>query len=676
MRTLKRALLSLLLTIPIFAQGTDVSVRINQIFIDSSAGQTDRVAVGQTIDYTFGWDGIHQSNAADYVLEVDVPGVITLTDESILTCTGADPIRCTFQPPPTGGFEFLHLGVRIDAPGTHTTTARIVNNGSTPDPDPSNNVVTHTFQAFALPQLELLQATQFDRMVLAPGGPGSFITSVRNVGSTTATNVTFTVTLPDGGAVVAGASRDPNATCNVANGALVCNAASLAKNEGFTVDVNFVAPDRLTGQPVTIRMVAASAEGDAIPSDNEEIVSIRLIRQFAVTNTADEGSGSLRQAMLDVNALCPIPIPCGIVFRIPGPVPGAGYFTIQPRTALPELSGFLFIDGKSQIGATGDSNPDGPEIEIDGSLVRESGLRIRPDCQTTIEGLAVNGFAGYGILIYRPNRTAETCINDVQTIADNYVGVDPRGRIAKPVQRGIAVFDAFGVITNNLVSGNQRSGIYVSGGEAEIRDNRIGVTSTGAPLGNGASGMFLDLGYAEVFDNVIANNNGAAISRTSRGALEIRDNSMFDNLLQGIDADLNLRSPNRANDLDDGGFPNHPVLFSATYDPARSATIVRGRLDSEDSGALPTFHVDVYASAGLSDWALPQAEQLVATEILEDGHANFEIVIPQDLRGKWITATHTRYHIIGFVRPPGGIQSEGRSRPGNTSELSDAVFVH
>src|SRR5258706_16273512 len=50
---------------------------------------------------------------------------------------------------------------------------------------------------------------------------------------------------------------------------------------------------------------------------------------YSVTTVADEGPGSFRQGLLDINSgTCNHP--CTIAFAIPGPAPGAGSCTSQP----------------------------------------------------------------------------------------------------------------------------------------------------------------------------------------------------------------------------------------------------------------------------------------------------------------------------------------------------------
>jgi uncharacterized repeat protein (TIGR01451 family) len=677
-----RFVLALLLALPLavssLAQPADQSIEIAGV--QTSRGHAaDRVAVGDTVYYGIEYDAVRPELLADTVLEFDAPGTVTeVAHQNNLDCTSGDAVRCTF-PPFKSPRSTMVIGVRITQPGVHTAVARIVNHGSASDPSPGNNTSTHTLEAVTAPSLVASiypPGSRFD-----PGQSGTFSAGVENQSQWPATNLVLTVTLPDGGAIVSFTSNKNETQCAVETGALVCRQASFEGEGRQFVDVDFTitAPERMDGGEFRVDLAVTSDERDVDPADNQATARMVLVRQIVVSNVADEGGGSLRQAILDANALCPPPLPCAIVFRIPAPVPASGWFTIQPRTPLPELAGVVNVDGKAQTIATGDTNPDGPEIEINGALLEEeSGIRLLADCGKDVRGLAVNDFPGYGIQVRRVE--AGPCPFEAVAIEENYLGTDPRGRIARPNQRGVGFFGTNGVIANNLISGNLRSGIY--GTDAYlvyITGNRIGVAADNTPLGNGASGIFLGGSTGIIRDNVIANNAGSAVARTSAGEIEIVANSMFDNVVQGIDFDIDLRTPNREHDL---GLPNHPVLYSATFDPVHNTTLVRGRLDSEGANYFPHFTIHVYASSRLSVWSLPQAERLLQTSVSEEGHQDFEIVVPLDLRGQWITATNTVSHYIGFLKKPGVTGERARIRgevfdlPTNTSELSDAVFVH
>lgn len=112
------------------------------------------------------------------------------------------------------------------------------------------------------------------------------------------------------------------------------------------------------------------------------------LSSLTVTTTADSGPGSLRQAILDANTAPGQDI---IAFDIPGPGP----HTIQPLSALPDITDPVLIDGTTQPGASCDSWPPTLMIEIDGSLAGSyvDGLRITGG-NTTVRGLVINRFDG------------------------------------------------------------------------------------------------------------------------------------------------------------------------------------------------------------------------------------------------------------------------------------------
>src|SRR5207249_2241654 len=109
---------------------------------------------------------------------------------------------------------------------------------------------------------------------------------------------------------------------------------------------------------------------------------------FTVTNTADSGAGSLRQAILNANAA---PGADTIAFNIPG----TGIHTIVPTSALPKSTGPVVIDGYTQPGSR--PNTAGPgsasnalqTIQLDGSQALGYGIRglILTGGSSTLRGL-------------------------------------------------------------------------------------------------------------------------------------------------------------------------------------------------------------------------------------------------------------------------------------------------
>src|SRR6476659_8769493 len=95
-----------------------------------------------------------------------------------------------------------------------------------------------------------------------------------------------------------------------------------------------------------------------------------LLATFVVTDAGDAGPGTLRQAILDANALAGADT---INFNIPGDDP---VVTIRPLSPLPIIIGTTTIDGTTQPGA---------KVELDGSLagLGANGLTLFNDTTTT-----------------------------------------------------------------------------------------------------------------------------------------------------------------------------------------------------------------------------------------------------------------------------------------------------
>lgn len=102
---------------------------------------------------------------------------------------------------------------------------------------------------------------------------------------------------------------------------------------------------------------------------------------FTVTNTNDNGAGSLRQAILNANSNPGID---NINFSI-----SSGFQSIKPLSALPTITEAVIIDGTTQPGYN-----QIPIIEIDGSNAGfASGLTVAGS-NSVIKGLIINRFLG------------------------------------------------------------------------------------------------------------------------------------------------------------------------------------------------------------------------------------------------------------------------------------------
>ncbi len=201
---------------------------------------------------------------------------------------------------------------------------------------------------------------------------------------------------------------------------------------------------------------------------------------YYVTNTLAAGNGSLSWAIDQTNLAFG---PDSILFHIPASDPGfnGSVWKIGLASLLPYLyGGYVFIDGTAQTRFAGNTNPDGPEIQLTTSLNLLYGLAVGSP-GNTIRGMVISGFQN-GILLYGSyavQNTVEKC----------YVGAGPSGTARAPNTYGVVLNNAAGnMIRDNLVSGNDDTGIVLLGKGTDnnfITGNLIGTDRTGMlPLCN------------------------------------------------------------------------------------------------------------------------------------------------------------------------------------------------
>src|SRR3989339_1755408 len=125
---------------------------------------------------------------------------------------------------------------------------------------------------------------------------------------------------------------------------------------------------------------------------------------LTVTNCADSGAGSLRQALTDVTTGDAIEfnIPwdttastgeysAGVVTNEAG---SNKWFRIIVNSELPMISkNNIYIKGFSQPTSEGNNNALGPEVEIRGTAGEIDGLMLRGASNCTIEGLVIVNFS-------------------------------------------------------------------------------------------------------------------------------------------------------------------------------------------------------------------------------------------------------------------------------------------
>jgi Right handed beta helix region/CARDB len=493
----------------------------------------------------------------------------------------------------------------------------------------------------------------WDRLpVPKPGLPFPFRLGFRNYARNPATNTTITITTSEG------SFADLPPECTAEANRAVCRLGTIEvppieqHTNLYFLSVNIVAPDR-SEATFTVDAKIESDLPDERPHNQTPSITLTTFRTFNVTEATDT---ALRNALLAADASCG-DVPYLVAFRIPSAA-GTKWHRIEIESALDLVHrGGIEIDGTTQTGYFGDTNPDGPEIEIDGSAVRGNGIVIPSGCGNAVRGLALNGFGESAVFVYDGQDVCKPV--KPALVEHNTIGTDPTGMHARPNERGVFVAAASGAqIAGNVISGNRRTAVFVDRGRAVITRNVIGLNRTlDAALPKGASGVYVAAGGhgTDINDNSIGFNAHFGIG-IDRGAehVALQGNSFQAN--GGLAIDWGLDGP-----LAEGPVKT-PAIVSARY--ANGVTTVEVDVDMFNGGTFP--QVALYASDAPDPSGFGEGQYFLGS-----WRYPFRIEVPVDLRGKWLSITFTRVSYLAFVRTN---DNTGDYRT-TTSEMSRAVEV-
>lgn len=450
---------------------------------------------------------------------------------------------------------------------------------------------------------------------------------------------------------------------------------------------------------------------------------------FVVSTTADSGTGSLRDAILQANLQ---PGADTIRFDIAAPLVG-GVHTITPTSALPVITDTVWLDASREPDALALGRP---VVELVGSDAGGSTTALvlaDGSDSSLVRGLVVHSFGGGGIQVQAgadgvtlaglrigtdasgqqapgngghavETRGAQTLVGG-PTAADrnllsgnnagvvvagstaagariegNTIGADLRGESALG-NRSVGVYlDAPGAaVTGNLISGNSYEGVYLLAGAtgSTVQGNLIGTDLGGTrAVGNGSFGVYVENtrdvligGTTPGTGNLIAwQKSGAGVSIVgTAGAVSVLGNAIHDNTGLGLDLGAAGVNGNREADTDGGpnNLLNYPLLTSVTTQAG--ATRLVGELRTTPGA---TLRIEFFASPQADPLGFGEGRTFVAsTEITTDasGMARFDTTLADRLlqTGQVVSATAT-------VRLPGG----AAGKPwGDTSEFGNAVAV-
>jgi parallel beta-helix repeat protein len=240
---------------------------------------------------------------------------------------------------------------------------------------------------------------------------------------------------------------------------------------------------------------------------------VQTTQVFPVTTTNDSGTGSLRQAILEVNAH---PGGDAITFSFPG----SGVQTIAPTSPLPAVTVPVFVNA-SQPGVSGT-----PAVVLSGADAGAGadGLTLAGG-NSTVRGLVVSGFAGAGIHLD---------VAGGDWVDRDFLGTDASGTQADGNGTGLFIDGtANNLVTGSLISGNTGAGVSLTGSHNLVLGNTIGANAARtARVSNGIgvaiSGANNTVGGADSTElNVIAANLGDGVLLSAGATGNVLENNVI-----------------------------------------------------------------------------------------------------------------------------------------------------
>ena len=276
----------------------------------------------------------------------------------------------------------------------------------------------------------------------------------------------------------------------------------LGEGESVTESYQITISDSQSGN-VTVEVVV-TITGDAVNKFVINTVGDKADVDLSDGVAKDEdGNTSLRAAIAQANASA-----AGTVNQLEFDiVDGSGdAFIIQLAAALPAITSLIHIDGSTQ-GGTG--------LVLDGSGIESGvfdGLRVQAD-GVQINDLTLTNFSSDGIEVFRANNV----------VIDSVVSSDNAGA-------GIRFNDSTeSQISNSVLVGNGTSGVQLIGATANqgnlVSNNLVGIGTDDVAYGNLRFGVQVLSGGNDIFDNVISGNE--------RSGLVISGDRAIDNVVYG-----------------------------------------------------------------------------------------------------------------------------------------------
>jgi parallel beta-helix repeat protein len=220
-----------------------------------------------------------------------------------------------------------------------------------------------------------------------------------------------------------------------------------------------------------------------LPSSlRNRVAPVAYAASFTVTNTNNDGPGSLRQAIVASNQN---PGPINEANVITFNIPGSGIQKILLNSDLPVITASVLIDGTTQPGFSGSplielngqtfmlGRPNGVQPGVGHALDITAGLSI-------VRGLRMNNFGGAALVL----RT-----NGGNLIQGNYFGTEGPSSEGMYIASSDNIIGGTTAAERNVVATHPFTGIIIDGVHNRVQGNYIGTDETGTVARGAGTGL-------------------------------------------------------------------------------------------------------------------------------------------------------------------------------------------
>ncbi|MBU3557209.1 hypothetical protein ICN18_06155 [Polynucleobacter sp. Ross1-W9] len=425
----------------------------------------------------------------------------------------------------------------------------------------------------------------------------------------------------------------------------------------------------LTG--IVLGLVACGGGSDSSSSSSSTVSTPSVF--YAVTNTNDSGTGSLRAAITSANSASTSQY-SGITFSVTG--------VITLASDLPAITNKVLIDGTTAPGYVSGNTTTAPLVAVNFNNVG-SGLTFN-------SGSAGSGVSG--LAVYGSNSNGITLNAGSITLLKNFIGLNLSGAAGGNAKDGVYIAAAstnniigtnpksISGLYSNVISGNSLRGVQIYGSTGnKIQANAIGTNPAGtAKIANGSDGIYVT--YFAV-DNTIGGTAyvNSATGQTNnptgnKGTVPIVSIAPpLGNLISGNSGNGVLIDHGSELTVLSGNFIGTNNVGTAAIGNALNGVYIFNANNNQLIGCTfednPFIYYNVLSGNTLNGLLIENSNTVLVQANFFGAGANNASMVPNGLNGIWVKGTSSGVQVGGYI-PLGNVSAGNK---GDGILVSDTV---